>query len=145
MRFFEVFLKGIDIDFSDIKYYWFGIYSVWLFFLEQTSVIFDINLDGESDGFVRYHHPVVSPLPIRPFRLLLPCECTVLFRKINSRLPYKYFYITTSWTEIYHVLQVQLASKFLMHWVIRFDSQWIILWFYLLEFNLRTCNLNFII
>uniref|UniRef100_K1P5A5 Uncharacterized protein C18orf8-like protein n=1 Tax=Magallana gigas TaxID=29159 RepID=K1P5A5_MAGGI len=24
----------------------------------RTSVIFDINLDGESDGFVRYHHPV---------------------------------------------------------------------------------------
>lgn len=38
----------------------------------RTSVIFDINLDGESDGFVRYHHPVVSPLPIRPFRLMLP-------------------------------------------------------------------------
>lgn len=35
-------------------------------------MIFDIHLDGESDGFVTYHYPVVSPLPIKPFRLLLP-------------------------------------------------------------------------
>lgn len=38
----------------------------------KTSVIFDIHLDGESDGFVTHHYPVVSPLPIKPFRLLLP-------------------------------------------------------------------------
>lgn len=56
-------------------------------------MIFDINLDGESDGFVRYHHPVVSPLPIRPFRLMLPCKCTVLFRAINPRLTHKMLYI----------------------------------------------------
>ena len=40
--------------------------------LFQTSVIFDIHLDGESDGYVTHHYPVVSPLPIKPFRLLLP-------------------------------------------------------------------------
>ncbi|KAK3089040.1 hypothetical protein FSP39_000342 [Pinctada imbricata] len=38
----------------------------------RTSVVFDIHLDGESDGYVHYHYPVVSPLPIKPFKLLLP-------------------------------------------------------------------------
>ncbi|KAL8612030.1 hypothetical protein ACOMHN_012929 [Nucella lapillus] len=38
----------------------------------KTSVIFDIQLDGKSDGFVKYHYPVLSPLPIKPFKLLLP-------------------------------------------------------------------------
>lgn len=38
----------------------------------KTSVIFDILLEGESDGFARYHYPVVSPLPLKPYKLLLP-------------------------------------------------------------------------
>ncbi|KAL4226404.1 hypothetical protein ACF0H5_014387 [Mactra antiquata] len=38
----------------------------------KTSVIFDIHLDGESDGYILSHYPVVSPLPIKPFKLLLP-------------------------------------------------------------------------
>ncbi|XP_053377581.1 regulator of MON1-CCZ1 complex-like isoform X2 [Mercenaria mercenaria] len=38
----------------------------------KTSVIFDIHLDGESDGYAFFHYPVVSPLPIKPFKLLLP-------------------------------------------------------------------------
>ncbi|CAH1776277.1 unnamed protein product, partial [Owenia fusiformis] len=32
----------------------------------KTSMIFDIKLDGESDGYVTYHHPVLSPLPMKP-------------------------------------------------------------------------------
>ena len=42
--------------------------SVTLF---QTSIIFDIKLGGESDGYVKYHHPALSPLPIKPFTLKL--------------------------------------------------------------------------
>ncbi|XP_059140250.1 regulator of MON1-CCZ1 complex-like isoform X2 [Physella acuta] len=38
----------------------------------KTSVIFDIKLEGKSDGFVNYHYPVLSPLGIKPFKLLLP-------------------------------------------------------------------------
>ncbi|KAK7492946.1 hypothetical protein BaRGS_00015893 [Batillaria attramentaria] len=38
----------------------------------KTSVIFDIKLDGKFDGYARYHYPVMSPLPIKPFKLLLP-------------------------------------------------------------------------
>ncbi|OWF47157.1 uncharacterized protein C18orf8-like [Mizuhopecten yessoensis] len=38
----------------------------------RTSVVFDILLEGESDGFVTFHYPVVSPLPIKPFTMLLP-------------------------------------------------------------------------
>ncbi|WAR25982.1 RMC1-like protein [Mya arenaria] len=38
----------------------------------KTSVIFDIQLDGESDGYVSNHYPVVSPLPIKPFKMYLP-------------------------------------------------------------------------
>lgn len=38
----------------------------------RTSMIFDIKLGGEFDNYVVCHHPVLSPLPIRPFRLLLP-------------------------------------------------------------------------
>ncbi|KAK7100106.1 regulator of MON1-CCZ1 complex-like [Littorina saxatilis] len=38
----------------------------------KTSVIFDIKLEGKSDGFVKSHYPVLSPLPIKPFKLLLP-------------------------------------------------------------------------
>ncbi len=35
----------------------------------KTSMIFDIKLGGESDGYAKYHHPVLSPLPIKPFSL----------------------------------------------------------------------------
>ena len=35
-------------------------------------MIFDIKLSGESDGYITYHHPVLSPLPIRPYKLKLP-------------------------------------------------------------------------
>ncbi|CAG5119842.1 unnamed protein product [Candidula unifasciata] len=38
----------------------------------KTSVIFDIHLDAKSDGYVNYHYPVLSPLGIKPFKLLLP-------------------------------------------------------------------------
>ena len=39
-------------------------------------MLFDIKLGGESDGFINYHYPVLSPLPIRPFKCLLPCKYT---------------------------------------------------------------------
>ena len=35
----------------------------------QTSMMFDISLGGDSDGHLTYHHPVLSPLPIKPFKL----------------------------------------------------------------------------
>ncbi|XP_046571702.1 LOW QUALITY PROTEIN: regulator of MON1-CCZ1 complex-like [Haliotis rubra] len=38
----------------------------------KTSMIFDIKMEGDSDGFIKYHFPVLSPLPIKPFKLLLP-------------------------------------------------------------------------
>ncbi|PSN57717.1 Uncharacterized protein C0J52_00327 [Blattella germanica] len=38
----------------------------------KTSMLFDINMDGESDGFVTYHQPVTIPRPIKPFSLRLP-------------------------------------------------------------------------
>ncbi|KAJ9577097.1 hypothetical protein L9F63_006334, partial [Diploptera punctata] len=38
----------------------------------KTSMLFDINMDGESDGFVTYHQPVAVPRPIKPFSLRLP-------------------------------------------------------------------------
>ncbi|KAK2194106.1 hypothetical protein NP493_2g06014 [Ridgeia piscesae] len=38
----------------------------------KTSMLFDIKLGGESDGFINYHHPVLSPLPIRPFKQVHP-------------------------------------------------------------------------
>ncbi|XP_050402263.1 regulator of MON1-CCZ1 complex [Patella vulgata] len=38
----------------------------------KTSVIFDIQQGSETDGFLKYHYPVLSPLPIKPFKLLLP-------------------------------------------------------------------------
>jgi hypothetical protein len=38
----------------------------------KTSVIFDIHLDSKSDGYVNYHYPVLSPLGIKPFKMLLP-------------------------------------------------------------------------
>ena len=33
----------------------------------KTSMVFDINLPGDSDGMMTYYHPVLSPLPIEPF------------------------------------------------------------------------------
>ncbi|KAK3612274.1 hypothetical protein CHS0354_010985 [Potamilus streckersoni] len=38
----------------------------------KTTVMFDIRLNGESDGYCLANYPVVSPLPIRPFKLLMP-------------------------------------------------------------------------
>lgn len=38
----------------------------------KTSVIFDVKLEGKSDGYARHHYPVMSPLPIKPFKLMLP-------------------------------------------------------------------------
>lgn len=38
----------------------------------KTSVIFDIRLEGKSDGYVTYHFPVLPALGIKPFKLLLP-------------------------------------------------------------------------
>lgn len=35
-------------------------------------MLFDINMDGESDGFITYHQPIASPRPIKPFSLRLP-------------------------------------------------------------------------
>jgi hypothetical protein len=35
-------------------------------------MLFDINLAGESDGFVTYHQPVASMQPIKPFSMRLP-------------------------------------------------------------------------
>ncbi|GFO37111.1 tyrosine--tRNA ligase [Plakobranchus ocellatus] len=40
----------------------------------KTSVIFDIKLEGKSDGYVMYHYPVLPALGIKPFKLLLPLE-----------------------------------------------------------------------
>ena len=37
----------------------------------KTSMIFDINLQGDFDGQVSYYHPVLSPLPIEPFTMYL--------------------------------------------------------------------------
>ena len=39
----------------------------------KTSVIFDVKLETQkTDGYVHYHYPVLSPLGIKPFKLLLP-------------------------------------------------------------------------
>ncbi|XP_064472705.1 regulator of MON1-CCZ1 complex-like [Ornithodoros turicata] len=38
----------------------------------RTSMLFDIRLPGESDGFVNYHRPIVPPSPIRPFKFRVP-------------------------------------------------------------------------
>ncbi|XP_064605810.1 regulator of MON1-CCZ1 complex-like [Liolophura sinensis] len=38
----------------------------------KTSMVFDIKLEGENDGYITHHHPVLSPLPIKPCKLLLP-------------------------------------------------------------------------
>lgn len=35
-------------------------------------MLFDINVAGESDGFVTYHQPIVGMRPIKPFSLRLP-------------------------------------------------------------------------
>ena len=57
-----------------LSYFWSVGWVIADSMLLQTSVIFDIKLEGKSDGFVKYHYPVLSPLPIKPFKLLLPCE-----------------------------------------------------------------------
>ncbi|XP_063227764.1 regulator of MON1-CCZ1 complex isoform X2 [Bacillus rossius redtenbacheri] len=38
----------------------------------KTSMLFDVNMKGESDGCVTYHQPVAAPRPIKPFSLRLP-------------------------------------------------------------------------
>lgn len=38
----------------------------------KKSMIYDIRMPGETDGFVTYHSPVVSPYPIKPFLLKVP-------------------------------------------------------------------------
>ena len=35
----------------------------------KTSMIFDIRLASEYDGQVHYYHPVLSPLPIEPYKM----------------------------------------------------------------------------
>ncbi|XP_019639052.1 PREDICTED: uncharacterized protein C18orf8-like [Branchiostoma belcheri] len=57
----------------------------------KTSMIFDIKLQGEteSDGYVTYHHPVLSPLPIKPFKLRVAGVPTVAgpeVKEINCEL-----------------------------------------------------------
>ncbi|KAK2168546.1 hypothetical protein LSH36_16g11043 [Paralvinella palmiformis] len=37
----------------------------------KTSMFFDIMLKGDTDGYVVTHQPVLSPLPIKPFKLKL--------------------------------------------------------------------------
>lgn len=38
----------------------------------KTSMLFDIKLPGESDGFVTYHRPIVPPSSIHPFKFRVP-------------------------------------------------------------------------
>lgn len=38
----------------------------------KTSMLFDINMGREPDGFVTYHQPVASLRPIKPFSMCLP-------------------------------------------------------------------------
>ncbi|XP_059481011.1 regulator of MON1-CCZ1 complex isoform X2 [Neocloeon triangulifer] len=38
----------------------------------KTSMIFDVSLSGDSDGYISYHHPIAMPLPIKPFILKIP-------------------------------------------------------------------------
>nr|CAD7398869.1 unnamed protein product [Timema poppensis] len=55
----------------------------------KTSMLFDINMKGESDGFVTYHNPVTQPRPIKPFSLRLPMGATQVLQEpaeINCEL-----------------------------------------------------------
>lgn len=45
-------------------------------------MFFDIMLKGDTDGYVVTHQPVLSPLPIKPFKLKLQCRC--YFRYVRS-------------------------------------------------------------
>ncbi|XP_054717520.1 regulator of MON1-CCZ1 complex-like [Uloborus diversus] len=38
----------------------------------KESMLYDIQIPGDSDGFVSYHSPVVSKCPIKPFKLKVP-------------------------------------------------------------------------
>lgn len=38
----------------------------------KSSMVFDIRLPGDTDGYLTYHHPVTAPLPICPFKLKIP-------------------------------------------------------------------------
>lgn len=40
----------------------------------KTSMIFDINLASDFDGQIHHYHPVLSPLPIEPYRMQLKYE-----------------------------------------------------------------------
>ncbi|XP_014671760.1 PREDICTED: uncharacterized protein C18orf8-like [Priapulus caudatus] len=44
----------------------------------QTSMVFDIRLAKDSDGYVNYHHPVCPPLSIKSFTFQLPIAPTHL-------------------------------------------------------------------
>ncbi|XP_002737795.1 regulator of MON1-CCZ1 complex-like [Saccoglossus kowalevskii] len=35
----------------------------------KTTMMFDIKLGGDFDGYINSHYPVLSPLPIKPFKL----------------------------------------------------------------------------
>ena len=37
-------------------------------------MLFDIQLNGEGDGGITYHYPVLSPLPIKPHVLKSACK-----------------------------------------------------------------------
>ncbi|XP_041359170.1 regulator of MON1-CCZ1 complex-like isoform X2 [Gigantopelta aegis] len=38
----------------------------------KTSLIFDVKMSGDMEAVVKIHHSVLPPLPINPFKLLLP-------------------------------------------------------------------------
>ncbi|GAB6023103.1 hypothetical protein CHUAL_007191 [Chamberlinius hualienensis] len=40
--------------------------------ISKTSAIFDIALNGESDGYVTYHDSVISSLSIKPYKINVP-------------------------------------------------------------------------
>ena len=42
-----------------------------LFF--QSTVMFDIKLDVNKEDGIKCCYPVISPLPIKPFKFFLPC------------------------------------------------------------------------
>ncbi|XP_052280303.1 regulator of MON1-CCZ1 complex-like isoform X2 [Dreissena polymorpha] len=60
----------------------------------KTSVIFDIQLDGDSDGFVTNHFPVVSPLPIKPFKMYLP---TLNIQQGQDKMEYNCELYSANW------------------------------------------------
>ncbi|KAL3868257.1 hypothetical protein ACJMK2_041088 [Sinanodonta woodiana] len=59
----------------------------------KTTVMFDIRLDGESDGYCLAHFPVVSPLPIKPFKLLMPS----LNLQVQEKMEYNCELYSANW------------------------------------------------